>query len=433
MGLFKKMEVPGDIDRVPELRDRVIILAYLEELQTLGTHAYLQPPGELALPLQVRVDSVSEERKEFELALSRALPGTLKAKDMLKLFFGIDGQRFVCEVPFRNRSGFLHAQFALPTSVRHDERRSQARVRFSPREKASITILEGLAHGHGVYGRLVNLSLTGACVRIDRAIAVNGQRRVNVAADLYHSGGRLDFIRIQDLPHIPMIECAGRAAWMERTPMGVLMGLSFEDMDSLETQMLAQFVGKRLPGGLGGFPLRHPKSRRQANETPEPPPTEESWEDLPETSDAQDQVSQVLERPDTHARLLLLKKRGKRILVLMQDDLDRAILAGTLQVDGFTRTAEARNFVMAFAWLKQHPADLLIVDHHLGMHTAQQVVDRLRQAGFLEDTPILLVSEKGDVRANLMARVAQFQAVLHNPIDYDGEMRDLVYRILKIE
>jgi len=429
MALFKSLSIPGEIDRDPELRDRVIIFAYLEELMTLHTSALLEFDDELTPPIQIHLEAVNEAARTFDVTLSRALPSQLPPKAKLPFSFTIEQCRLLATVPFLERAGYLKARFAFPESVQHDERRQKPRARFSPRDAVSVTVLESLFEGHGIHGRLLNLSMGGACVRIDRAMAISGQRRIAVNTDLFPPGAHLDLIRLHDLPHIPLLECTGSARHMERTPAGVVLGLRFESMDSLDTQLLAQSLKQRLtPEQLRGFPLRQPKSRRSALEAQ--PPAEEPWEDLPEPTEG---APVAVPRPDSQARLLALKKRGKRILVLVLEDMDRAILAGTLQADGFTRVAEAKNFLAANAWLKTHRPDLLILEHPFGTHTAQQVVEKLRAAGHLQDVPIVMIAAQGDVRATLMAKAAHIDLVVHPPVDYDGLLKGHLMRLLALD
>lgn len=437
MAFGKPLQLPGDIDKEPELRDKVMILAYLEELATLGAPVQLMSKDEFVAPIQARLEHVNEEKRVFQVALNRALPGTLKAKDTLTLLFPLDGRRYLAEVSFRERPGYLKAEFAFPQVVKLGERRTMPRVRFGPREHATITLLEGLFEGHGATGRLVNISLGGACVRIDRAISVQGQRRVAITPELFQPGAKLELIRILDLPHIPTLECHGRALHSARSPMGVTVGITFEEMDSLDVQMLHQLVHKRLPGEVVGFPIKYPKSRRQLSpdEAEAPAPVEESWEDVPEVPESAEEAKAPVEeiiRPDTRAKLMQIKKRGKRILVVMLDDMDRAILLGTLQVDGFTRTGEARNFLEATSWLRQNRPDVMIIDHAVGMHSAQQMIEKFRAQGLLEDIPVIMLANEGDVKALIKAKAIGVSKVLKHPVNYDGGLRPALWELLNL-
>ncbi len=430
----KTVKVPGDIDKQPELRDRVLILAYLEELSTLGSQVQFQLADPLAPPILARIEKVQEDRAEFEAMLSRALPGNLGAKDRLKLLFPLDSQRFTTEVAFLDRVGFMRARFTFPTVIHHGERRTMPRVRFTPRENASVTLLESLFEGNGAYGRLVNLSMGGALVRMDRAIAVQGQRRLTPSPDLFQPGTRLDFIRIQDLPHVSMLECRGVVCHAERSPIGITLGLRFEGMDPLDLQLLNQVIRKRAPHEATGFPIKYPKSRRQAGAEGEPAPTPpvEAWEDPPDPKEETPKL-QAPPRPDTHDRLIQIKKRGKRILVIMLDDLDRAILGATLLVDGFTRVGEVRNYLDAINWLRVNTPDVVIVDHHVGVHSGQQIVEKLRSQGFLDQSRIIMLAQAGDVRALIQAKASQMDRVIRYPIDYDGEMRPFLMELLDLK
>ncbi len=442
---FRRLYIPGDIDKEPELRDRIMVFAYMEELATLGHEISLHEGDEFAPPLHGSVTKVFEEKHTMELTLSRALAGHITPKTALTMCFPLDGQRFRSQVKFLERTTYLHALFEIPMVVRHGERRAMLRVNFGPRERANVTLLESLFQGRGGKGRVVNLSIGGVGVRLDTAILVQNQKRLALSPDLFQIGSKLDFLRISDLPHVPTLECQGEVAHIARTPMGIIMGIRFVGMDSLDVQLVNQVVFQRAPAAPRGFPVRYPKSRRIAAEQATGTATskdsadaasDERWEDLPDEGDISlpESAAQPSEAEsgtqDSKARLLQIKKRGKQIFILMLDDLDRMILAGTLQADGFHRIGEARNYMEAITWLKTHVPDLVIVDHHVGLHTAQQMIEKLRQQGFLEKTPIIMLALPGDVRASIQAKAAHLDRLVTYPINYDGEVRAILMQLL---
>jgi len=437
MEIGRQIQLPGEIGKEPELRDKVLILAYLEELATLGSPVQLMSQDEFVAPILARLEHVSEEKRVFQVALNRALPNSMKTKDHLTLHFPLDGHRYLAEVSFRERPGYLKAEFDFPLVVKMGERRTMARVRFGQREHASATILESLFEGYGATGRLVNISLGGVCVRIDRAISVQGQRRVPITPELFHSGAKLELIRILDLPNIPRIECHGRAMHSAHSPIGVTVGICFEEMESLDVQLLHQLVRRRLPNEVTGFPIKYPKSRRQLvpDEVEAQGPAEEIWEDLPDTPETiEEERAPLVEtpRPDAHDKLMQIKKRGKRILVIMLDDMDRAILLGTLQADGFSRTGEARSFIDATTWLRHNRPDLVIIDHTVGVHSAQQVIEKLRTQGFLEDTPLIMLANEGDIRTVIKAKATGVAKLVNHPINYEEALRPAIQELLSI-
>jgi len=423
----------------PELRDPETILAYFEELSRLGTPVMLWVDQDSWVPIGLKVEGVREDSWCFSGSLQRALPGELSTKQTLELAFPLEGVRLLASVRFEAREGYLKAVFSLPESIRFGERRERIRARFGPREKARVTVLEDFLQGCGATGRLVNLSFFGLCMRVDRVIAVHGEGQIPISPAVFTVGTRLALVRIQDLPHTPMIECSGITTHSERSAIGTTVGIQLEGLGGLEQRLLADVLARRLPTFARYFPARR---RRREDELVDPAviasQEAEAWDLIQDEETSGANPSESPEGPEPASvinkqeRLLLIKKRGKRILIIMHDDLDRAILAGTLHVDGFCKVMEARNYAEALGWFRVAPIDLLVLDQQVGAHPGQKFLERLRGQGYCLETPVVLLSDHLDVRASIMAKAMRIAHLQSKPIDYDGELRAALYRLLGI-
>lgn len=435
-----KPKKPERIDgREPELRDREMILAYFEELSRLGTAVMLWVDQDSWIPIGLKVEGVREDSWSFSAALQRALPGELSSKRVLELAFPLEGVRLLASVHFQVREGYLKASFSLPEAIRFGERRERVRARFGPREKARVTVLEDFMQGCGATGRLVNLSLSGLCLRVDRVIAVRGEGQIPISPAVFTAGTRLALVRIQDLPNVPTIECSGITTHSGRTAIGTTVGIHLEGLGSLEQNLLAGVLARRLPTFARNFPVRH---RRSEDDLVDPaaanPEEAEAWDAVAEEGGLDPEAlasypeAENLTEPSREERLIRIKRSGKRILIIMHDDLDRAILAGTLQADGFRPAMEARNFAEALGWFRVTPIDLVILDHQVGAHPGQVFLDRLRAQGYGLETPVVMTSEEVDVRTTIMAKAHRISHLQRKPIDYDGELKGMLHRLLGI-
>ncbi len=420
----------------PELRDSETILAYFEELCRLGTPVNLWVDQESWIPIGLKVEAVREDSWSFSASLQRALPGELATKRTLEVAFPLAGERLLASLHFQTREGYLKAAFSLPEAIRFGERRERVRARFGPREKARVTVLEDFTQGCGATGRLVNLSLSGLCMRVDRVIAVHGAGQIPVSPAVFSAGTRLALVRIQDLPHIPMIECTGVTSHSGRSAIGTTVGIHLEGLGSLEQNLLAGILARRLPTFARNFPVRR---RRNLEDLVDPAAQEaEAWDTFVEAEAPEPDPADPAGEPEGLSassrgeRLLLIKKRGKHILIILHDDLDRAILAGTLQVDGFHNVMEVRNYAEALGWFRVASPDLVILDEQVGAHPGQKFLERLRVQGYCTETPVVLVCEHPDVRTTLMAKAMRIAHLQRKPIDYDGEFRAVLYRLLGI-
>lgn len=354
LGFIKSRE---DEAGEPVLRDRPTILAYIEELIRIRTPVQIwMRKGDLA-PAMARVDLLREEEGIMVLTLQRSIPGDITPPSAMEMIFMIDGMRFRTQIRFKARDSYMKACFQIPEVIRHAERRCKLRTRFSHRERASATVLEGFFDGTGATGGLVNLSMEGLCMKIERAISIREDRKLPVNSEIFPVGRSLPIVRIQNLPHTPVIECGATVAHISSTPAGVLMGLRLECLGESEQQILEQVMTRRLPSFGRGFPVKRRWSELHIDPLEAARPQEDT-EDPDDDGLASEPGHEETVAPDPlapHQRLLAIRKRGKRILVVVKDEMDRAILSGTLFVDGYTRVLEAGNLLEALQACRKAP------------------------------------------------------------------------------
>ena len=421
------------------LKDRNVILAYMEELAHLHTPVKLWCKEEDRAPLGAQVMKVDEESLKLLLRLQRALPGDIAPKQKITMVFPLGGFRFLAQVRFLTRGQYLEAYVSLPEAVRHAERRSKMRTRFGSREKATVTVLDGLQKNHlGATGPLLDLSMEGLCVRLERAVSTLDNSPLTVNASLLKLEDRLPDIRIEQLPFAPMMECSGHVAHIEEADGCLIVGICFDPPGEAETQILAQVMGRRVPRFNQGFPIRERRAKEGVDplETPKPPstgadPEAEAFEAPPQEEAENDAYAhETLE--ERTARVLLARKKTKRVLLVMVDDLDRAIFGSTLKQDGFEKIHGARNLLEAVAHFKVFTLDIVIIEQHLGALTAQDILTRLRKQGLCQKTPVILLAPEVDMRVKIMAKAAQIDHVQKLPVTYTEDFQAVMTRLLKI-
>ena len=420
-------------DREPTLRDREQILAWLEELARLRTPLALRLQEEDAHGATVKVELVHEEKGTFILSFLHQPQGVWKEGLTLHLTFPLDGQRFKTTVRYQGLGGYLQREFTLPEGIRHAERRGLLRTRFTAREKATVAVLENLFDGVGLSGPLLNLGLGGLAFRVDRAIDIRQDRRLTVRADLVGPGRVMGLIRIQDLPHIPTLECGATIMHVDTREQGVVAGLRFEGLGSLESQYLAKLLSQRIPTFGRGFPRKRrrgelPSAEEVAEEIPafeepEPPdPVEDALSDRELL-----EIKVAMKQPD---RLTTLRKRTRQVLIVHPEELDRAILVSTLQVDGYRGLYEARSLVQALEISRQHQLDALVVWHKVGPHEGLEVIAKLRDTFKGMHLPALLLVEGDDVKHRLALKGGRVDGLVPHPVDYDGVLRGMLEKVL---
>jgi CheY-like chemotaxis protein len=423
----------------PVLKDHSTILAYLEDLIRIRSQVQFWISRDDLVPIVGKIDLLNEEAGTITIVLHRALPGNLGPNTLLDMVFALEGMRFDAPVKFVRRDGYLRGVFTVPQRVLHAERRMKMRARFGPRERGTCTILEDLFEGHGVTGRLINLSLEGLCMRIDRAISIQENRPIHVSPALFDAGRNVALVRIQNLPFTPLIECCGIVTHLEATPIGVSMGLHFKGLGGLETQQITHLLARRLPSFARGFPVRYRRGKENVESLPEPSSPEEEWsettaEEAKEVDIEQSQEDEIVSaRVSTHERLLQIKKRGKKILLIIHDELDLAILSGTLQVDGYRQIHEAKSVLELLRTVRTIAPDLIILEQNFGNVGGQQLLERLRKYEGCKSAPVIMIADAVDVRTALMAKAARIDHLQTWPIDYDGVLKDVLARLLILE
>lgn len=386
------------------LADPATIQAYLEELAATGAGVRLAVPGHPPVPAVVGVLDAAAGR--FRARLGRPLPVTWIRRHEIDLLFALDGVRLAAPVRFLERDGYLEASFSLPRLVRLGDRRQGLRAHFSPREKASVTALEGLVGARGVTGRLLDLSMEGLRMRLERAVAHGGRAALEPGLDLFPVGTRFPVLRLDQLPYSPVVVCAGVVVNAAQDRGGVALGIRFDPLGDLEAQILRQVLARRLPRFRQGFPER----RRDKGAAPGV-----------EVNVVHDGPrGKAPESPGDPVRA------GKRLLVAIGDDLDRAIVVAGLQRLGYRRLHEARNPAEAVDQLRLFSMDALVLADPLGAAPATEFLVRLRRHGLARTVPALLLARKVDVRLRVEAKAAEIEHVVPLGDGCAAEVDDLL-------
>jgi len=440
---IRKDEPP---DREAVQADAQQILAYLEELSRLGSLVHLLLRSEPATCLGARVGPVNEEDGSFSLSFPHQVP-RLKPGEVVALHFPLAGMRFEAEITFLDRGRYMESRFRLPKKVRFADRRISRRARIGAREKASVAVFESLFEGMAASGRLVNLSMEGLCLRLERAIQVQGGRRLAPHPDLFTVGNELQVVRILNLPHLPTIECSGEIHHCAPVAGGAIhLGLRLTGLGSVDFQNLERFMMRRLPSFGHSFPSRRRHGAGQEPEDEESEALEEAKEEdleleLPDDPEGfEELLGGLLEAPEMNLleatdeplpdRLLRFRRRTKRLLVIMPDDLDRSTFVCTLHIGGYSCSTEARNLIQALELTKRVHIDAIFLDEQIGPLAGTEVAVRLRKMGRLGEAPIFLFHQAPDVRVVLSAKAAGVNHVLKVPVDFDGDLKDLLDRTL---
>ena len=326
------------------------------------------------------------------------------------------------------------------------ERRRKPRARINPREGSTLTALTSLFEGVGVSGILENISEEGARMKIERALEVKGERKLNIATGLFPIGHAFMLVKLGKLPKLSTtVELSGKVAYMDSTGGGLSVGITFTEVASEASGAIRRVVSDRVSSLPTSIP---PKSRRpkdngtkKDNETtqdtsrptsaPPPPtgppalgsPTPPSPTPTPVTSAAPGapEISAVDEpkaAPDRNPALLRLKKRTRTVVVAMAPGGHRDVLLSHFLEEGYGRVFTADTLTELLGLLNEQKVALIFIDGGVAELQGFDLAEALQQVGETH-IPLVLAAEEVSTATVLAARRVGVDQLIVKPYVLD--------------
>jgi hypothetical protein len=251
---------------------------------------------------------------------------------LFQITFAVENQRFEGIISLLGRDGYLQYGFQLPPSLFQADRRHHPRFPFRPRENAYVIAQDATVPGVGVAGPLVNISLDGMAMRLDRALRMDDGVRIPVSSALFERGKAVSRFRVQDLPLLHLLEGRGISAHVSERGSELILGMSFIGMSLEEETALGRcldFRGKMYRGGQpprdeAGTGSPRPGRVRPAGQDDEPNP-----ESTPEPTAPQAPMEVTV--------LLRLQRRVARVVLVMAEGPVRQGIQAQLRRSGYHR------------------------------------------------------------------------------------------------
>jgi len=172
-------------------------------------------------------DEIAKQRKEIEIRVKKKTFScgiyeinekkkilriqdkdmALYNKDTVKCGFALDNTWFSFNSTLMIIDNKPHIN--IPKEISQNERRKHKRVSFAQRENANASILESFSKGIGITGSILNISLGGICVEINRALAIENEREVTPQPNLIKSGTKLGLVRIKGITGFAELDTNG--------------------------------------------------------------------------------------------------------------------------------------------------------------------------------------------------------------------------------
>ena len=302
--------------------------AVLGRLFESETEFPIKVEGTSTLPYSSQIQGLAFEQGKFTLKLVRPLPHELMAGAVFRLIFAVDDRRLEGLITFLGREGYLQYGFQVPPCLFHADRRRHKRFPFRPRENAYVIAQDSGIPGLGLAGPLVNISLGGFAMRVDRVLKLDDGMRVPPNTALFERGKSFNRVRIQDLPRLRLLETRGLTTHAWERGSEVILGMSFNGMGPEEESALAQALELREKIYHIGLQLPRPEDDA---------PVVRTLGSRPEDADFLEPVRPEPEAPSEVTPLLRLQRRAAWVVLVMEDAPLRADLAALLRRAGYHR------------------------------------------------------------------------------------------------
>ncbi len=413
-----------------------LVLAYLEDAQRNRSGIIVTDSRKLEV--SGVISWVDEKAESFGINLQ----GSFSAEKGITLEFILyhENLRIWGEgrvVDFKGTSLSL----SIPKSLQLKDRRKHPRVRLNPKEGVTLTALSGLFDGIGVHGLIESLSEGGCRVRVDKAMSIASDKRLNLGISLVPPGHSFPILKLNKVPKCPAsMELSGFVVYADDSS-GLCLGIRFtkSEVQGAIRNLVQSRVGnthEELPPKVRRKPeenrndssffneevslVREDRSRR------EPPRAEAKPEAKAEAqaaapavpSGASDQAAPAPSKtegatpsldaapvsepsapnapsPDVPVRnltLLRLKKRARSVLVLASES-QGALLSKQLLWEGYQRVLVVQDWSEVVAHLNQDVTELFLVDIDLPSIECISMLQRLKDAGLTVPPVVLAASD----------------------------------------
>jgi len=313
----------GKPDRGAPIEEPQVLHDALQILFEAESEFFIKVEGTATLPYAARVQGLRFQEEQFSLRLVRPLPHEMLPGAQFRMTFAVEEQRFEAVIGLLGRDGYLQYGFQLPTCLFQADRRRHKRYPFRPRENAYATAQDGGLPGFAVAGPLMNISMGGLALRVDRALRMDDGGRVPVHSALFERGKGFPRFRIQDLPQLALLEGRSISAHASEHGSELILGLTFTGLDLEQETALARALEFRERMHLGGAPGRAsshgPGAAGVAPGAEAPPARPEAPPAVPVTV------------------LLRLQRRATRVVLVMAEGAPRQRIQELLRGRGYQR------------------------------------------------------------------------------------------------
>lgn len=406
-----------------------VVLAYLEDAHR--NRSLIIVTDSRKLEVSGGITWVDEKAESFGISLQ----GPFNAEKGATLDFilyhenmRIAGQARVVDLKGSSLS------LSTPKTLLLKDRRKFPRVRLNAKEGATLTALSGLFDGIGVHGIIESISEGGCRIRVDKAMSIASDKRLQLGRNLVPPGHVFVLLKLNKIPRCPAsIEVSGAVVYADDSS-GLCLGIRFDKSDALAPiRNFVQSRGGNVPDELPQKArrkqdesrndgslfkeevslVREDRSRRElpkaevkaeskpevvnAVETPKSAaPVADAALPLPTSAEHSGPegaaAEATAETPQRNLTLLRLKKRARSVLA-MASETQGAALSKQLLWEGYQRVIVVQDWGEVVGHLNEDVLELFLVDVDLPSIECIAMLQRLKDAGLTLPPVVLAASD----------------------------------------
>lgn len=236
MALFSKKKtfpvLKGEITTEDE------ILGYLDELQRQRTPIEISIKGKV---WRSEIHFIDDKARTIGIQNQKGM-SEYQEKNVI-VGFAMDNSWFVFASVLELKKGKL--VLGIPLAIKHQERRKSPRTRFTHREEVSVTVLQDFGVGIGVFGKAVDISVGGLCVRATRALRLEDESEIRPNEHMYKKGQTLAIVKVSGIKGIPEFEVSGVVNRITGGPGNCMVVIEFHKLKSELKIAIEHFIKPR--------------------------------------------------------------------------------------------------------------------------------------------------------------------------------------------
>lgn len=192
------------------------------------------------------IDSIELQRHRLVLDLPELIGLPVSVRDPVQIAFAAHGQRWVGQSRVQLKLEQNSLAIDLPTQLAGQNRRMAERVSPNPpgSTRAIIHMQPKSLSGKGgpvIYGPLIDLSMGGFCLFLERVIDVDTRQRLDVSALRLQKGQRIESVEITGIRE-ESIEAGGLLCDVDHGPDGFVLHVQFRALPRPDRAFLEQWV-----------------------------------------------------------------------------------------------------------------------------------------------------------------------------------------------